>query len=239
MKRIRGFRKVAAVLLSAALLLGVMAVPAMAATGLVGYVNGDVYTNEYFGIQFDLPEGFQYYSDEELAAESGVDVSLYEDRDDAQAESAGMWYDMYIEDGTGTNINASVAQMTAVDKLYLSANSLEDYLLDMIPSMEEALQEQGFSLADYGIIEDYSFPTDDEYACLYMEESYRGVNMYQKQIYILKDDYAYIITASGLSEDDLDEILEHYTSLEGDSSDSDLEDVLNQLQELLDKANQE
>ena len=72
---------------------------------LRGEVSGDVYTNDYLGLTFTKPSGWEYYSDEDLAGLMSTTADLIEEGG-VEVEEGDEFYDMFVIDPvTGNNVN--------------------------------------------------------------------------------------------------------------------------------------
>ena len=73
----------------------------------MGKWNGNVYTNDFLGLKFNLPEGWKYSSDEEIAEMMNLGADLLNDEQKASAELAKLTSVTYVaanNPNTGNNV---------------------------------------------------------------------------------------------------------------------------------------
>ena len=92
----------------------------------MGEWNGNVYTNDFLGLKYNLPEGWTYSSEEEIAKMMNVGTELLNDDQKVAAEIAelsGVYYMVAQNPTKGNNVNIfSEKQLTDVTtKDYIEA----------------------------------------------------------------------------------------------------------------------
>ena len=234
-------KRIICAVIGSVLMLSLLAAPAMAEGNLIGYVEGDTYRNDFFGFQYDLPEGYEFADIPELAELSGVERSFY---DNNEEDVTASWFDLYVEDaGTGSNLNAVPAAFNAEEYAKLQTMTMEELLEEFLPALEE--QYTNLGLETYAAYVDHSFDFPaDEYGCCVFEAGTDGQTLlYAKQIYVKKDNWAYIITATCTSEEDVNMLLSCFSAIDDfetaidnlrSEGNTDLNAVLDQLQEAID-----
>lgn len=135
-----------------------------------GVVDGNVYTSEFAGITFTAPEGFRYYSDDEIAAVNGVteDILDVENIDTVV-------YDMYcIDEVNGTTININFENL---GNLYGALLDEEAYLELSLETLNTSLEGTGI-----GITSAETSTTEisgQEFNCIDLVLDYGGVAVYE------------------------------------------------------------
>lgn len=96
-----------------------------------GVVEGNVYTSEYSGLTFTAPEGFRYYSDEEIATVNGITEELLD-----VEEIETVVYDMYcIDETNGSTININFENIGALYGALLDEEAYLDLSLENFDTM--------------------------------------------------------------------------------------------------------
>ena len=169
----------------------------------VGYVSGNTYRNPYYDLTFSAPENAAFYDEQELLAMSDTN-NLPEDVSAAfaaQMEQNGA-YVMMVTDLNGAGVNLLVKKTPEAYK-----GLSEDQLYSVVkPELEAQLQQTGLP----GAVEigSTSFLNETRAA---IETTMQGVDMVQRQLYLVQDEYTCIITASASDAETLDAIMELFT----------------------------
>lgn len=175
--------------------------PAAAASGtVVGSYNGNVYTNDYFGVICTLPDGWIFTDEGTLAAGMGIDQASFaliteEMIDQAFTQSDNLTIMEASGEGGLQTVGMQIQSVEGLGQLVT-----EDELVDMIQPM---LAE---SFPDNCVMEKKTFTlAGEEHSGLrinYVDNSV-GVelSMYMDLIMILQDDYAaQVLLASALTD---------------------------------------
>ncbi len=175
---------------------------------VLGYIQGDEYINEYFGLSCKLDEGWSFYTDEELLQMQGlaadmVSQSSFAEYMDEMLDSNASLYVMgaYTDDGL-QNMNVIVQYLSAMGG-YLS----EEDLLD-IAFGEQGMNEEEFAAMGLeGInIERNTFElagSEHSGALLTHTDSSLGIDIAvnQQMVLILEGDYYIQITMTSMFDD--------------------------------------
>ena len=170
-----------------------------------GTISGNKYSNSFMGIQFEAPSDWTFATDAELAQDNGLSEDEFVDNFNTLVKNQQL-YDMYAQRSDGTNISIIVQNAKGVSK-----SSLKKEIENAAPSVEEALSQQGATDISWKM-SDVSIPLKD-YAVLDVSSKLSGIAIYQKQVYALVDDYAYINTLTCVGEDESDEIYGYFKKL--------------------------
>lgn len=104
---------------------------------LKGSVSGDTYENSYLGIKFKLPDGWRFYSDEEIEQATGQTADILNEAG-AEVEVGSQYYDMMaIDDNTGNNINCSLQIVGNTGKV--DYDEIIDAIVDSVKQYGDSL----------------------------------------------------------------------------------------------------
>lgn len=71
-----------------------------------GKVEGDAYTNDYLNLSIERPQGWAFYTEDQIAEMNGFTTELYEETDIADiVAEAGQQTDMMMSDGGSNSLN--------------------------------------------------------------------------------------------------------------------------------------
>ena len=175
------------------------------ASDLKGTISGTTYTCPYMGLKFEAPSTWVFYSDAELASQSGVSESDFVNNF-AELAKNNQLYTLFAQRSDGSNISIILQDGRGMTK-----ESLNEALSYAGDSVEEALKEAG---ADNIVsrVSNVSMPLDN-YVSLEVSSKFSGFDVYQEQVYALVGDYAYVITVTCIGSDGCDEIFSYFQAL--------------------------
>ncbi len=169
-----------------------------------GTWDGNVYTNEDVALRFELPDGWTYYSDEQLADLMGVDNDLLADEDRWLLEAAQLTtvYDMMaINETTGANV------VVVYENLKMTPGGTDATIDQYI----EAVKMQMEQIASF----DYEFVST--ISADIAGNSYKGISMAEKSYgftsdsyYRLQDDYLIGVTVTAMGDTSAADILAYF-----------------------------
>lgn len=113
-----------------------------------GTVSGDVFTSEFAGLSFTLPEGWSFYSDEQLSELGGITADLLEGEDgDALSEameSGQVIYDFFASSPDGlSTVNVTVEDLSATGNSSIGESA---YAGISKSRLADSFESMGFSL---------------------------------------------------------------------------------------------
>jgi len=199
---------------------------------LPGVVEGNTYINESLGIKCEFPEEWVLLSEEgkkqinKAAIGVLVDASLNELLYLDEKES----YQELFAFSEKDSVNIYITKESKEEKDYLSQHTLKELLESQIPMYQFGLEKVGYEeLEKIEVLEeeDFEFPLED-CACIAFtgkikedwedqedqEEDDALQDMRQVQIYIVREGYDIIITATSIEEDHTMEYLEFFTGID-------------------------
>lgn len=106
-----------------------------------GEIDGNVYKNEFLGIEFTKPASWRYYSDEEIASAMNIAVdNLKGENLKKSLEKNPAIYDMMVVDqSTGSNINVGYENLR---KSFSSNISMEKY----VEELKKVMKSEGMNV---------------------------------------------------------------------------------------------
>ena len=181
----------------------------------LGRIEDDVYVNEYFGLGFELPDDWVFFTDEELATMMSVTNKLMEEKGltEVMAESLkdnGSATNMAAKAVSGMqNINMRLSPLpNAVMLLYPE----KDILKQLAPTVENMLKQAGYE--DLAIsIGEITFAGEPK-SVLNITGKFYGIPLYQQELLLMKDEYYAVVTVTSGSEDGLTEVTDQWFFLD-------------------------
>ena len=84
-----------------------------------GKVEGDAYTNDYLNLSIERPQGWAFYTEDQIAEMNGFTTELYEETDIADiVAEAGQQTDMMMSDSGSNSLNLIIQpSQSALEKL--------------------------------------------------------------------------------------------------------------------------
>ncbi|MBE6931782.1 MAG: hypothetical protein E7464_00155 [Ruminococcaceae bacterium] len=171
-------------------------------TDYIGTVAENTYTNPYFGISCEAPEGWSFYDEETILATMGYATDkLGSDMGDGfleLLETSGTACVMVMAGPEGESANV-VVQQTQPAMLGIDDDALYPML---VPSLESQYEQMGLE-TEVSIGTATFLGEARDAICT----TYASTGMIQKQIYIINDLYSGIVTASAYDEATVDAIM--------------------------------
>ncbi len=162
-----------------------------------GIIEGSVYTSETLGIRFTAPDGWEYYSEEEL--EQFQDESQPETE-----ETADSIQDMICVNMTdGSSINILYEDLKS---LYGAILNEKSYIEIGIENIEDTLGDSVIS-ADSATVE----VDGTSFNCIKLRTDYDTFTMEQTMLVKKVGNYMVLITVSSFTEDQVSDILKCIT----------------------------
>ena len=181
----------------------------------LGKVEGNVYTNEYFGLKVSLPENEYMFADDAMMEEVyGYATDILKETDNKavakQLESGDAQCVAIGFDSTGlNNINITVQQNV------LLANAIfdEKAVLNLsVSAAKEALEAQGIEITSTEISE--MEIAGENHAVLKMDGEYQGVEYHGLMVNLQKGNYMLAMAATSFTGDNTAEMFDFITALD-------------------------
>lgn len=173
-----------------------------------GAVNGNVYTNKSLKLRFDLPSGWSFYSEEEIAEVNNMTREMYESTDlEAAVAKSGQFMDFFA---------ASASNLDNVNLIIQPADAKLSGLTErkIFESSEESYRSQfasaGMEVKTYEVLT--AKLCGMEKAVLHMEMTMNGFTLQEYQLWIRSDpNYTAVLTVSSTSITDPQTVLDYFS----------------------------
>ena len=188
---------------------------------ITGTIDGNVYTNEFFGFKVEAAEGYTFADDNLKDTIGDVAQEKIEGTDTAlgklasqKVKEGGQVVDFYLADSSF--LNTLNLTMSYLGSSSITQESMESIMSIMLPSLKETYEQMGFS--DLTCEMSTTTVMGKETPCIVLQgkgES-EGItfDMYINQAFMVKDGYMACFTAGTALEDHRDDLLAMITSLE-------------------------
>ena len=162
-----------------------------------GAVSGSTYTSDYIGIGLDLPAGWTYFDDAQIAEISGLTQDAIDNETvNASLENGTVVFDMYAMDGTGHSINICIENLGVLYGTVLD----EDGYFDIAESnLAPSLESMG--AANVVVERDAATVAGKEHTAVYVSCDMNGVEFYEQIVAIKCGNYMALITSAGTDPD--------------------------------------
>ena len=202
-------RKLTALVLAAMFMC--MMVPVQAETAdldvevVFGTVNNDTYENPYLGLGCTL-EGWHYYSDEELeGVNQRTKDALSDELDDLVDQNIGI---MMAEQPDGMrNVNIQLQNVKNYVSIYEMMGTHE-VAVNSLSGFQTTLEAANFTNIQLEVAEQTI--GDKTFTCLLGQYKIKGVQIYFRQIWDVRDIYLVTVTATTVLEDKTEEVFSKF-----------------------------
>lgn len=173
----------------------------------MGKATGSAYKNDFLGISWTLPEGWVFYSDEQIQQLNNV-VGDYVDEEVAEKlKELPIIYDMYAQhttDGSSVNIN-----MEKLNALQIATLNIKQTLEAQIPTIKDTYANIGYT--DTKV--EYQKVTVDgkEFDGLKLTAKIQGIDFTMVIFTFRKSNYLANVSVGSLQAETLEEILGNFT----------------------------
>lgn len=176
----------------------------------IGTVEGNAYTNKFFGVEYALPEGFSFYNDDQLAEMNAAIVKTNNDQTVSETfKSGNAFFDMAAAADNDPNVSV-VIQIAGPDAEAIDEAGYFEVCRDKII---DQLNDAGIIVKSAETGTYTNRKTGDEFTAIKLANEAQGAPMYQKIICIKAGDYFMNITATATDEAGLDSVLSHLTRI--------------------------
>ena len=174
-----------------------------------GRIDGDAYVNESLNLRIAKPDGFTFYTEEQIAQQNGLTVERFKGSSVAEMiEKNGSMFDMVMASATGDNVNLVLQPLPAGMDFYSDGQVFDLMKAGYYQQFEAA----GMSLSSYEIEKANLF--GEERDILHITLNYLGSQVTEYQIMLREPgcaDYG-IITVSYVAPDsDVQTMLDSFT----------------------------
>ena len=230
--------KVTAILM-AVLMLCVCVVPAYAADDddleeLFGYVEDNLYVNEFFDFAYMLPnDSFSFASEAELELQGRVAKKLIKSDEFDVNDLPETWLEMMASDEeTSENVTAAITVVPDDVKAIYDLLPMSTVVEVSLETLKATLETSGMNVDYIEIDNEYEYSFDN-YCCVRVKLDYMGIDMYEEMLYLYKDGFQVVLTATGLTEEKPNELLEYLFILDEEENTVEVADT--QIEELIEE----
>lgn len=175
----------------------------------LGKTSGGTYTNDFLGLTFNLPIGWEFYTEKQIMDLNNIAAEYMDDSVVQQLKNATIIYDMYaMQSFSGSNVNITLEKITPAQK---KALNLKVILENQIPTMKSTFSNMG--LADIKINYQKITVNGKEFDGITVSAKWLATasthhqDFYEKIIVFNKGDYLAYVTAACIQKDNTDYIL--------------------------------
>ena len=179
----------------------------------LGKVDGTNYTNEYFGLQIALEDGYQFADEEMLSTVYGYATDVLSETDNkAVAKSLESGDAQIVALGyndAGNTVNVTVQQNVVLANAFFDEKAV---ITMSMPSVMQALEAQGIENVKTDITEEEI--AGETHTVLKISGEVQGVGYFCKMVNIQKGNYMLAIGISSFIDDQTDAMFSMITPLQ-------------------------
>ena len=182
--------------------------------GVLGAVDGDVYTNAFFGIELSAVDGYSFLDDKQIAQLGYMSAEVLGNTDITEAiESGETITDCLLADSTFDNsLNITISSVDSG----VSQDDAEAVIDATIPYLVESFEGMGFE--NLACERGTTTFLGEEYPCInisfVLTQDGVSYDMSMVEVILLNDGYSATITAQAGSEDEIATLLGAFESLD-------------------------
>ena len=169
----------------------------------LGDTTGSTYTNDFLGISCTLPEGWVFYTDEQIKEQNNITENYLDEEVIEQLKKAPLIYDMIAKNMTdGSNINVTMTKLNAAQ---IGNLNIKDVLEAEIDTIKSTYANIGYS----DVQVEYQKLTVDgkEFDSLKIQAKFQSLNFSSILFAFLKGDYLANVTVCSLSADTVNSVI--------------------------------
>lgn len=181
----------------------------VAAIDAIGEAEGTVYENNFLGLGFNLPDGWTFYTKEQINEMNNITQDMLDEDLAAQLEEANLLYDMYALDQYGNSVTVVLEKTSAIASVAIDEKAYAELSVEQVP---DALKQVGFAdaTAEVGTV-DFN---GKEHAAIDVVATSDSVTLYEKIVCIKAGQYIACITVGTTFENTTDTVLSYFYSLD-------------------------
>lgn len=171
----------------------------------LGVTDGIAYESSFIGLGFQLPEGWNFYSDEQIREINDQTADIAGEEYLKAMENATVFYDVFAIDSLGNSININLEKVNAAQLLLLDLESNYVSAFDMIKASYENMGCEGCEYAiDSVSIDGKDFP------CLNITADFSGVSLHQCIITVKCNGYLANISITVVGENTISQLVDNF-----------------------------
>lgn len=175
----------------------------------IGEAEGNTYENAFLGFGFTLPEGWSFYSKDQINELNSITQDMLDEDIAKQLEEANVIYDMYALDQYGNSVNIVMEKISAIASIAIDEKTYAEASAQQLP---EALKQIG--LADVSTEITNTTFNGAEHVSIDVVGTAEGFSLYEKIICIKTGQYMVCVTVATTHENTTDAVLEYFYSVE-------------------------
>lgn len=180
-----------------------------------GTVDGQTYTQDFFGFSMELDGDWVYANEEQMEALGNSLMEVGTDEVKDAIDSGSSYLDMYAENGTTfQTVNVTIAKLSMLAALQF-ANNQSLAVEAMLGDIKTQIEQMGFSDAEVsqGEVEFLGETVPCVRIVSYPEQAGGEIALYQTQVYLQSGTYLCTFTASSYMEDSTQDIFAYCSSI--------------------------
>ena len=175
----------------------------------LGKAEGNVYESDFLGIGFNLPEGWSFYTDEQIRELNNLTKDMADDDVAKQLAEARLIHDMYAMDSTGSSTTIILEKMSAISSTIVDEKT---YAASSSRQIPKALESLGFTNVKTSI--GSTNLCGNEHVTIDITATSSNGVLYEKVICVNVGQYIACITVTSLDEASTATILANFYSLD-------------------------
>lgn len=174
-----------------------------------GIVEGNTYTNETLNFKFTVPEGWIFYTEDQIAAQNNLTVEMFEGTAAADAlKQNGQLIDMMAAKLDGSNASLVIQPAQAMMAIYSDKQLFE--LLE--ETYKAQFKSSGLEIKEYEVVEMPALGTEKSALRLVLEMS--GVEMTEYQVWLRDNpDYYGVLTITTMADTEPEALMEGISNI--------------------------
>ena len=179
-------------------------------TSGIGMIEGSVYRNKFFSVEYTLPEGFSFYNTDQLTAMNSAIIKLHNDQAVLDAFKKGnAFFDMTAVAENNPNVSV-VIQIAGSDATIVNEagyiEAARGKIIDQLNSTGAAVKSDETGT--------YTNPkTGDKFTAMKLAIETQGAPLYEEILCIKAGDHFMNVTVTASDEVELDSVLSHLTRI--------------------------
>lgn len=173
----------------------------------MGSYSGNTYRNDFLGLSCTVPEGWEFYSEEQLLELNGFVGEYVSEEVQEQLKNANVVFDMFAQHPTeGSSINVNMEKLNAVQLISLD---IQETLEAQIPGIESSYQEMGYT--DVQVNSQKATIDGKEFDSLFVSAKVNGMDFVLVCFAFRKGNYLVNVSAGTLQMEKLNSLLGCFT----------------------------
>lgn len=173
-----------------------------------GVAEGNVYESQFLGLGFNLPTGWNFYTEEQINELNGIAQDKLDDEIATQLENADLIYDMMATDTYGNSISVIIEKMSAISSVAIDVETYAETSANQLP---DALKQIGY--IDVTAAVGTAVINGEEHVAIEVTATATDRTLYEKIVCMKTGQYITSITAATINTDATDSILANFYSL--------------------------